>query len=86
MGSIVYLAVSILVAGFTYSVLYLIMPMILGTFYSVFDSMSITNQAWIDTYNTNEESTRFLVSLMPTLGIFLLVLKVLMAASARGSD
>ena len=86
MGSIVYLAISIIVAGFTYSILYLIMPMILGTFYSVFDNMSITNQAWIDTYNTNEESTRFLVSLMPTLGIFLLVLKVLMAASARGSD
>ena len=86
MGSIVYLVISVLVAGFTYGVLYLLMPMILGTFYSVFDSMSITNQAWIDTYNTNEESTRFLVSLMPTLGIFMLVLKVLMAASARGSD
>jgi|TARA_B110000211_G_scaffold26666_1_gene27145 putative exporter of polyketide antibiotics len=69
--------------------MFTIAPMILGSVFTVME-MSLTNgsmtQEWIDMYNQTKETTQYLVPLIPTIGIFILVIKVLMVASARGRD
>ena len=60
-------------------------PAILGVVYDVAGSIPL-NDAWQETYDETEEVTRFLVPLVPTIGIFILVIKVLMVASVRGRD
>ena len=69
--------------------MFTIAPMILGSVWTVME-VGLTNgsmsQEWIDVYNNTKETTQYLVPLIPTIGIFILVIKVLMVASARGRD
>jgi putative exporter of polyketide antibiotics len=69
--------------------MFTIAPMILGAVFTVME-VSLTNgsmtQEWIDMYNQTKETTQYLVPLIPTIGIFILIIKVLMVASARGRD
>ena len=69
--------------------MFTIAPMILGSVFTVME-VNLTNgnmtQEWIDMYNQTKETTQYLVPLIPTIGIFILVIKVLMVASARGRD
>ena len=69
--------------------MFTIAPMILGSVFTVMEN-NLTNgsmtQEWIDVYNNTKETTQYLVPLIPTIGIFILVIKVLMVASARGRD
>jgi putative exporter of polyketide antibiotics len=69
--------------------MFTIAPMILGAVYTVMET-NLTNgsmtQEWIDMYNQTKETTQYLVPLIPTIGIFILIIKVLMVASARGRD
>jgi putative exporter of polyketide antibiotics len=69
--------------------MFTIAPMILGSVFTVMET-NLTNgsmtQEWIDMYNQTKETTQYLVPLIPTIGIFILVIKVLMVASARGRD
>jgi hypothetical protein len=60
--------------------------MILGQFFSTMDSMTIESAEWQAIYDTNEETAMFIVPLIPTLGIFIFIIKVLMVASVRGRD
>jgi len=63
--------------------------MILGSVFTVMEG-NLTNgsmtQEWIDMYNQTKETTQYLIPLIPSIGIFILVIKVLMVASARGRD
>jgi putative exporter of polyketide antibiotics len=69
--------------------MFTIAPMILGAVFTVMET-NLTNgsmtQEWIDMYNQTKETTQYLVPLIPTIGIFILIIKVLMVASARGRD
>jgi len=74
------------------------MPMIFGAFFNVADISGLLDPNACDTsptsaacqwgtiYETNEDTVQYLVPLMPTLGIVIIVIKVLMTASARGRD
>ena len=75
-----------------------IMPMIFGAFFNVADISGLLDPTACDTsptsaacqwgtiYETNEDTVQYLVPLMPTLGIVIIIIKVLMTASARGRD
>ena len=69
--------------------MFTIAPMILGSVFTVMEG-NLTNgsmtQEWIDMYNQTKETTQYLIPLIPSIGIFILVIKVLMVASARGRD
>ncbi|MAR18890.1 MAG: hypothetical protein CML44_05905 [Rhodobacteraceae bacterium] len=69
--------------------MFTIAPMILGSVFTVMEN-NLTNgsmtQEWIDMYNQTKETTQYLIPLIPSIGIFILVIKVLMVASARGRD
>ena len=60
--------------------------MILGMVFSAMDSSNIENPLWASVYDNNEETMRFIIPLVPSIGLFILVLKVLMVASVRGRD
>ena len=61
-------------------------PMILGAFFTTFSTVNIANAEWQQVYTDTESVVRWLVPLIPTIGIFILVIKVLMVASVRGRD
>ncbi len=60
--------------------------MILGMVFSAMDSTNIQNPLWAAVYDNNEDTMRFIIPLVPSIGLFILVLKVLMVASVRGRD
>jgi len=63
------------------------MPMIFGSFFTMMDDNNFTiNAGWQAIYEQNEDTVQYLVPLMPTMGIIIIVIKVLMTASARGRD
>ena len=89
MSSLIFLGFSVILFIISYGIMFTIAPMILGAVYSVVETnMTDGNmtQDWINVYNNTKETTQYLVPLIPTIGIFILVIKVLMVASARGRD
>ena len=85
MSSLVFLGFSVLLFIVSYGIMFLIMPTVLGMFFSVISTEHM-NAEWAETYEETEGVVRWLVPLMPTVGIFILIIKVLMAASTRGGD
>jgi hypothetical protein len=97
-SSLVYLGLSLVLFVITYGVAFTIMPMIFGAFFNVADISGLLDPTACDTsptsaacqwgtiYENNEDTVQYLVPLMPTLGIVIIVIKVLMTASARGRD
>lgn len=98
MSSLVYLGLSLILFVITYGVAFTIMPMIFGAFFNVADISGLVSTSscatsptsaacqWGIIYETNEDTVQYLVPLMPTMGIVIIVIKVLMTASARGRD
>ncbi len=70
----------------SYGIMFLITPVILGQFFTTLGNMPIADPEWAAIYTTNEDTAKFIVPLIPTLGIFILIIKVLMVASVRGRD
>ena len=60
--------------------------MVLGMIFSAMDSSNISDPVWATVYDNNENTMRFIIPLVPSIGLFILVLKVLMVASVRGRD
>ena len=48
--------------------------------------LTITDPSWLAMYTKTSATIKFLVPLIPSIGILILVIKVLMTASVRGSD
>ena len=87
MVSIVFLGFSLITLAILYGVSFMLTPMILG---SVFTNMNaelvISNADWLSMYQTNEDTAQYLVPLIPTFAIFVLVIKVILVASAHGRE
>lgn len=86
MSSLVFLGFSVIAFIISYGIAFIITPMVLGAFYTAADGVDILDAEWQQTYDDTEAVTRFLVPLIPTIGIFILVIKVFMVASVRGRD
>lgn len=86
-SSLVFLAFSVIMFIIVYGIMFLIVPTILGKFFTVLDPQSTSlNASWLAIYNQNEGTVKFLVPLIPTIGLFILIIKVLMTASVKGAD
>jgi len=85
MSSLIFLGFSVIIFIISYGVMFMIVPIVLGPFFSALNTTSLTPE-WADTFNETSTTIQFLIPLMPTIGIFILVLKVLMVASVRGRD
>lgn len=86
MSSLIFLGFSIILFLVSYGVMFLLTPMILGQFFDVLGNMTIESPEWQAIYDQNEATAQFIVPLIPTLGLFVLIIKVLMVASVRGRD
>ena len=86
MSSLIFLGFSVIMFIVAYGVMFTIAPMVLGAVWTVMDGMEIMNESWQQVYDDTKATTQYLVPLIPTIGIFILVIKVFMVASARGRD
>lgn len=89
MSSLVFLGLSMIAFIISFGIVWILVPMVLGTFFTVMDNMNLITQlsaSWQSTYNSTQETVQWLIPLSATLGIFVLVLKVLMVAAVRGGD
>lgn len=86
MSSLVFLGFSVIMFLISYSIMFTVTPMILGQFYSVLGNMTIESASWQQTYDETEAITQYIVPLVPTVGLFIFIIKVLMVAAVRGRD
>jgi len=84
MASLVFLGFSVILFIISYGIMFSIVPLILGAFFSL--DVPISDPDWAATRTETEGVIRWLIPLVPTIGIFILVIKVLMVASVRGRD
>lgn len=86
MSSLVFLGFSVIIFVITYGFMFILASLVLGTFWSAASNVDIANADWQAIYDDTETQVQFLVPLMPTIGIFIFIIKVIMAASTRGRD
>ena len=86
MSSLIFLGFSVIMFIISYGIAFTLMPMILGAFFSVADVLDINNAEWEAVYDDTESRVQWLIPLIPTIGIFILIIKVFMVASVRGRD
>jgi hypothetical protein len=74
------------VIGFiiSYGIIFTFTPMLLGSVFTALDSLPDNpNADWSNLYETNKTAVQFLLPLIPTIGILILVIRVLMRAGQR---
>lgn len=88
MSSLVFLGFSIIMFLITFGVMFTLVPMILGQVWTTMgeDNMPIADPAWQETYNNTETRLQYIIPLIPTIGLMIFVIKVLMSSSVRGRD
>ena len=84
MSSLVFLGLSVVVFLVTYGIAFTIVPMVLGSFFTMIPP--VMNATWAATYAKEQAILQYIIPLVPTIGLVLLFLKVLMVASVRGRD
>lgn len=68
-----------------FGMMFTLLPMILGAFFTAFPTMNMSAD-WA-ALNTNVQNTiKFLIQLMPSMGVAIIVFKVLMISTVRGRD
>ena len=85
-SSLVFLGFSVIVFIISYGISFLVAAAILGAFFSTMNTVPITDPSWLAMYTKTSATIKFLVPLIPSIGILILVIKVLMTSSVRGSD
>ena len=86
MSNLLFLGFSVIVFFLVYGIAFTIIPMVLGAFYSLNLGQFISDADWLQAYNDLEDTTRWIIVLIPTIGITLAVLKIFMVATAKGRD
>lgn len=86
MSSLVFLGFSVIIFVISYGIMFILTAMVLGTFWTAAGNVTIDSAEWQTIYDDTEAQVQFLVPLVPTIGIFIFIIKVIMAASTRGRD
>lgn len=89
MSSLVFLGLSLLAFVISFGLVWILVPMVLGSFFTAISNTNLItglSTSWQLTYNQTQTNVQWLIPLSVQLGVFILVLKVLMVASNRGSD
>ena len=86
MSSLIFLGISTIIFILSYGILWLLVPITLGVFFSIVNEIPITDPNWRSVYEENEELVRFLIPLSASIGVFILVLRVLLVSAASGRD
>lgn len=88
MSSLVFLGFSIIMFLISYGIMFTLVPMVLGQIWTTMDetNMPIPNAEWQQTYNDTQTQLQYIIPLVPTIGLMILIIKVMMVASVRGRD
>ena len=86
MSSLVFLGFSVIMFVISYGIGFILTAMVLGTFWTALGNVDIANADWQAIYDDTETQVQFLVPLVPTVGIFIFLIKVIMVAGVRGRD
>ena len=86
MSNLVFLGFSIILFFVSYGIMFLVAPVIFGALYNVLDNMALDDPEWSAIYEQNKDLTKFIVPLIPTVGIVIFLIKVLLVASVKGRD
>ena len=88
MSSMVVLGFSIIMFLISYGLMFTLVPMVLGTIWTTMneENMPIPDPDWQATYNSTQTQLQYIIPLVPTIGIMIIVIKVIMVASIRGRD
>lgn len=86
MSSLVFLGFSVITFIIAYGISFLVAAAVLGSFFSTMNTVPISDPTWLAMYVKTSGVIQFLIPLIPSIGILILVIKVLMTASVRGSD
>ena len=84
MSSLVFLGFSVVAFLISYGVVWMLVPMVLGTFFSL--PVGNMDSDWLQTRTNVETVVQWITPLAATVGLFIFILKVLMVASVRGRD
>ena len=84
MSSLVYLGFSLIAFIIAYGIGWLLVPAVLGPFYSALPPSP--SPTWAATLTHTQNVIQWLTPLSASMGVFILVIKVLMVASVRGRD
>ena len=68
-----------------FGMMFTLAPMILGAFFSAFPTLQM-DQSWTALNVQVQGTIKFLIQLMPSMGIAIIVFKTLMVATVRGAD
>ena len=74
------------VIGFiiTYGLIFTFTPMLLGAVFTTLDSLPDNpNEGWANLYDSNKTAIQYLIPLIPAIGIFILIIRVLMRSAER---
>ena len=74
------------VIGFiiTYAIIFTFTPMILGSVFTSLDALpEIPNEGWSGLYESNKTTVQYLVPLIPSIGIFIIIIRILMRTAER---
>ncbi len=88
-SSLLYIGISLIMFIIVFGFLFQLMPAILGAVFTVVSNVMIDmeiNEEWQLVYAEVDNLSRYLITLVMTLGIVVLIIKVLMIASVHSSD
>lgn len=84
MSSLVFLGFSIIAFLISFGIVWLLVPAVLGPFYTALPTL--TDPSWKAMNTRVVNIIQWITPLAATMGLFIFVLKVLMVASNRGRD
>jgi hypothetical protein len=88
-SSLVFLGIGVILFIIVFGILFNVATTVLGSFFTIlgntFTQMGINNE-WTTVYNDIDALNQYLIPTMMSLGIVLLIIKVLMAAGVLGRD
>lgn len=83
-SSLVFLGFTLIAFILSFAIVWYLVPMVLGSFFSI--DMPNLSPVWQQKRDEVEAVTQWVPSLALTLGLAILIIKVLMVASVRGRD
>lgn len=89
MSSLVFLGLSLLAFAISFGLVWILVPMLIGSFYTAIISsgiLAMLSTTWQGAFYANQAVLIWLIPLTATLGIFVFILKVLLVATTRGGD
>ena len=82
--NLIYLGFTVIGFIITYGIIFTFTPMLLGSVFTALDSLPENpNEDWGNLYESNKTAVQYLVPLIPTIGIFIIVIRLLMRAGQR---